>query len=111
MAILGLRCSEYQILTELVDFDVTSKLLGIRYPLARVTRVFWTYRRGSNPQRVAKGENTLGVGVDDIALRQFFFYYINRQQLVGLDSLVIVSVRISALKSYCIMLCMTLCMT
>jgi len=25
-------------LTELVDFDVTSKLLGICYPLARVTR-------------------------------------------------------------------------
>lgn len=32
-AILGLRFSRYLVLTEFVDFDVVSELLGICYPL------------------------------------------------------------------------------
>ena len=41
MAILGLRFGGYLVPTKFVDFDVTSELLGIRYPFTRATRKYF----------------------------------------------------------------------
>ena len=47
-AILGLRFGRYPVSIEFVGFDVTSKLLGIRYPLTQATRQY--FRPINEPQ-------------------------------------------------------------
>ena len=41
IAILGLRFGGHSVLTEFVDFDVVSELLGIRYPLTQAMKWYF----------------------------------------------------------------------
>ena len=41
-ASLGLRFNGYPVSIEFVDFDIASELLGIRYPITRATRRYFT---------------------------------------------------------------------
>ena len=75
MAILGLRFGRYPILTDFVDFDVASELLGIRYPFTPIRRQYF----GPTNEPQIRME-WLRVSIpweaepDDIALKQFFYF-------------------------------------
>ena len=65
MAILGLRFSGHLVPTKFVDFNIVSKLLGIRYPLTQATK--WYFGPTDEPQ--------IHMEWMKINLRLFFFYF------------------------------------
>jgi len=76
-AILGLRFGEEPVLTKFVSFAMASKLLGNLYLLAKTTRGYFGPTKEPQIRIRWLEENIPWVAkLDDVTLRQFFFYFI-----------------------------------
>ena len=78
MAILGLRFNGNLVLTEFMSFTEVSELLGIPWPLTKTTR--GSFGPTIEPQirmQWLKLNIPWTMELDEIALKRFFFYFIN----------------------------------